>query len=65
MLFITNGKREQNYFFNREIIKYFAIKDEGRSLAKLENRLCVILSNCGMEEEQLATVQIIGITQLY
>ena len=50
-------------FFNREIIKDFAIKDED-ALSKLENRLCVILSNCGMEEERLATVQVTGITQL-
>ena len=50
-------------FFNREIIKDFAIKDED-ALGKLENRLLTILSNCGMEEEQLATVQITGITQL-
>lgn len=50
-------------FFNREIIKDFTIKNED-ALTKLENRLCVILSNCGMEEEQLATVQITGITQL-
>ena len=50
-------------FFNREIIKDFAIKDKD-ALQKLENRLCIILSNCGMEEENLATVQITGITQL-
>ena len=50
-------------FFNREIIKDFAIKDED-ALTKLENRLLTVLSNCGMEEEQLATVQITGISQL-
>jgi len=50
-------------FFNRLLLKGFAIKDEN-DLTKLENGLLTVLSNCGMEEENLATVQITGITQL-
>lgn len=50
-------------FFDKLMIKEFKIKDNN-CLDKLENRLKTILSNRGMEEENLATVQITGITQL-
>jgi hypothetical protein len=50
-------------FFDRMFISSFEVKDNN-FLDKLENKLRVILSNTGMEEENLATVQITGIIQL-
>lgn len=50
-------------FFDRMVISDFEVKDKD-FLDKIENRLRVILSNTGMEDENLATVQITGITRL-
>jgi len=50
-------------FFNRLMIEGFRIKDKD-DLEQIEERLLRILSNTGMEEENLSTVQITGITQL-
>jgi hypothetical protein len=50
-------------FFDKLMIKGFKIRDKN-CLDKLEQRLTTILSNTGMREENLATVQITGVTQL-